>query len=305
MTTTLELRDYYANLLILQYVGKDRARATIQTAVTPIIMPQTSILSLMFSDDPTSGAFTLSYLEETTASILFSDPAATVQTKLRALTGLAAVTVTGTFAAGFTITMVGVTPPSEMLVIETSTLDVTPTITEIDLTLPLAVQNAFNLVGSDIAVGVQLDTLGKYAGVTRTGRGFTENITLDDADFYSFIQLAIIKNSAGSSLATIQELLYQFFAGEILVFDYQNMQMSYLIQTSVGSQDLIQLFVTEGLLPKPMAVQVALVIYAPDIRSFFGFRTYSLPAFNATPFNTYSDYQTDWPWLSYSNAVSA
>lgn len=208
--TTQDLINYYANLLIIQYLGKPKAYATIQTLVTPVIMDQ----------------------------------------------------------------------------------------------LPTQVQDAFNLTGTSPAVGVQLDVIGKYAGVTRNGYGFSgQPITLDDSDFLSLIQMAVVQNSAGSSLSDIQNLIHTFFAGEMLVFDYKTMQMSYLVSSAIGSQNLVQLFVTEGLLPKPMGVGVALVIYAPVITTFFGFRTYTLPAVNATPFNSYTDYQTDWPWLSYSNAI--
>lgn len=209
--TTQELIDYYADLLVIQYVGKPKAYATIQALVKMVIMDQ----------------------------------------------------------------------------------------------LPISVQNAFNLVGPDIAVGAQLDTLGKYLGVTRTGYGFDGlSITLDDDDFYTLIQVATVRNSADASLATIQALLARFFpAGAILVFDYQNMQMSYLISSSVGSQNLIQLFVTEGLLPRPLAVSIPLIIFAPIVDTFFGFRTYFLPAVNTSPFNDYSSYETGEPWLSYADAI--
>ena len=207
---TQDIINYYASLLILQYVGKPKAYATIQTLVTPVVMDQ----------------------------------------------------------------------------------------------LPTQVMNAFNLTGTSTAVGVQLNVLGKYQGVTRSGYGFGGvPITLDDADFLTFIQMAIIRNNSGSSLADIQRLLQQFFPGQILVFDYQNMQMSYLVSSAIGSQNLMQLFVNEGLLPKPMGVGLSVVIYAPVITTFFGFRTYLLPGHNNTPFNSYTDYQTDRPWLSYQNAV--
>lgn len=203
--------DYYAKLLILQYLGKAKAYATIKTLVTPVVMDQ----------------------------------------------------------------------------------------------LPISVQNAYNMTGSGISQGVQLDVLGKYVGVTRTGQGFTSLITLSDADFLIFIQMAIISNSAGSSLATIQGFINQFFPGQVLVFDYQNMHMSYLISSTVGSQDLIQLLITEGRLPKPMGVSLSVVVYVPIIDKFFGFRTYRLPATNSSPFNSYTDYQTDRPWLSYADGVVA
>lgn len=204
--TTQEIINYYANLLILQYLGKPRAYATIQALVTPVIMDQ----------------------------------------------------------------------------------------------LPLQVQNAYEI---NSAVGVQLDVLGKYAGVTRSGNTPTGPITLTDDEFRILIQLAIITNSAGSSLATIQNLLFTYFPNEIAVFDYQNMQMSYYVSSSVGSQDLVKLFISEGLLPAPMGVQIASVIYVPDFTIFFGFRTYSLPGFHVTPFNTYSSYSTSRPWLTYADAI--
>lgn len=305
---TIDLVDYYAKLLIIQYIGKPRAYAHIQTIASAFVLPQTSEQTITFLEVPTSGSFKLSYGGEDSASIDWDDTASDVQTALRALTGLSDVTVTGDFENGFVVTFENVPPVAPLLeqkenTLEASATPVTITITETDETLPLAIQNAFNLTEDPLATGVQLDILGKYAGVSRTGQGFTQQITLDDDDFRSLLQMAIAKNSAGSSLAAIAQFIYDFFGEQVLVFDYKNMKMSYLISNAVGSQELIQLFITQGLLPRPMAVQVPLIIYAPTINNFFGFRTYQLPAYNATPFNDYSDYQMDWPWLSYQNAV--
>lgn len=217
---TQDLIDYYANLLILQYVGMPKAYATIQTLVSGPIMGQPS--------DPTT-------------------------------------------------------------------------------TLPVAVQNAYNInpAFGPTAVGVQLDVIGKYAGVSRNGIGVTGNsITLTDGDFLALIQMAIIRNNSGSSLQTIQEQLNQFFPGNILVFDYSNMHMSYLISTAIGSINLIQLFITEGLLPKPMGVQLGSIIYTAIIDAFFGMTEYSLYEIthqveqNASPFNSYG-------WQFNCNAANA
>lgn len=166
--------------------------------------------------------------------------------------------------------------------------------------LPIDVRDAFDI---ETAQGVQLDVLGKYAGVTRSGNGFIGPITLDDSDFISLIRLAIIHNNAGSSLAEIQALLHTWFPGQILVFDYADMTMDYLVDSSVGSFDLAQLFITEGLLPKPMGVQLKATIYGPFASQFFGFRTYEYPGFNISPFNDYNSYQMDFPWLDYRNAI--
>lgn len=204
------LPDYYAKLLILQYLGKPKAYATIKALVTPVVMDE----------------------------------------------------------------------------------------------LPTAVQNAYNLIGDNIAQGVQLDVIGKYVGITRNGFTFSGPVTLDDADYLVLIQLKIIQNSSGSSLAQIQSLLHQYFAGVIQVFDYQDMTLDYFFETSIGSNDLAEVFVKDGLLPRPMGVGLRALIYAPSINEFFGMRTYYGIAVNVNPFNSYTSYITTWPWLSYTNAIS-
>lgn len=212
--TDQELKDYYANLLILQYKGplvhalddKSKAQATVEANVEPVIMNQ----------------------------------------------------------------------------------------------LPVTVQDAF-AIGS--AIGVQLDVIGKYAGVTRSGNTSHGFVILNDADFTILIQIAIIQNNNGSSLATIQNLLNTYFPGQIFVFDYANMHMSYLIDSSIGSQDLVELFVSKGLLPKPMGVQLTTTTIGPVIDAFFGFRTYLTAPHNISPFNTYTTYHMDYPWLSYADGI--
>lgn len=314
-TTTTELVAYYANLLIMQYLGQPKAYAQVEATVSPAILPQTSVQTIAFPIEPIDGNFSVSYNGVTSSLIAYDASTLSVEATLRALPGLSEVVVTGGILPSdsmLTVTFIGVPPVAELLVVVDNTLlgadsvNCPINIESIDVTLPLAVLNGFNLTGptADLAVGAQLDMIGKYAGVSRTGPGFSGVITLSDADFRSLIAMAIAVNSAGSSLYDIQVLLNQFFpGGQILVFDYQNMQMSYLIDSSVGSQELMQMFITQNLLPRPMAVGVALVIYAPIIDSFFGFGSYTIPAYNNTPFNTYEDYQTDWPWLSYTNAI--
>lgn len=306
--TPLEIVEYYRNLLIMQYAGGPKAAGTIGATVAPIIIPQTSVQEVSFSLVPTSGSFVLSWDDIASASIAWNDSSATIQTKLRAITGLSSVVVTGEISDGsFSVTFTNVSAPAALLVVNSSTLqasavDVSITIAETDVTLPIAVVNGFNLVGDEIAVGAQLDVLGKYVGVSRTGPGFVSVITLDDAQYLTLIQMAIIKNAAGSSLSVIQDFVYQFFPGQMFVYDFANMTMNYIISQAIGSQELMQLFITEGLLPKPMAVLIQL--YYPPSANLFSFRTYQHEAYNGEPFNNYADYQEDWPWLSYHHLVT-
>lgn len=166
--------------------------------------------------------------------------------------------------------------------------------------LPLAVQNAYNI---DTAIGKQLDILGKYVGVARTVLTFSGQVVLDDDDYRLLIKFKIIQNNSGSSLYEIQELLWNAFAGAVRVFDYQNMRMSYFFESTFGSMTLAEAVVRQRLLPKPMGVQLAALIYAADLDNIFGYRTYAVPPQNVTGFQTYDNYQTDRPWLTYADAI--
>lgn len=86
-----------------------------------------------FDTVPDEGVFQLSYGGNPTADIDFDATAADVQTALRLVAGLSAVTVSGDFTVGFTITFVGVVSPTAITMpvntLETATVPVTPTIT--------------------------------------------------------------------------------------------------------------------------------------------------------------------------------
>lgn len=275
--TTQQLVNYYANLLILQYIGEPKAYATIQAVATQALIPQTTVQAIALSGIAASGTFELTYGAQTTAAINWNDSLATIQGKLQALTGLGSVTIAGSIASKLlTVTFTGVAPVALPLGVTANSLMTSApaaigfTFTQTDLILPLAVQTGFNLTGSSLAIGAQLDILGKYAGVKRTGTGLQgQPITLSDSDFLKLIQLAIATNSDGSDLHSIQAVLQLFFANEIFVFDHKNMRMSYFINSTFSSLNLVQLFITEGLLPKPMGVQLAAPIFAPALK-FFG-----------------------------------
>jgi hypothetical protein len=166
--------------------------------------------------------------------------------------------------------------------------------------LPNLVQNAYDI---ESAVGVQLDVLGKYAGVPRSASTPNGTINLTDDEYRTLIKVAITGNNAGSSLYDIQKIIATYFAGDILVFDYQTMRMGYVVTTAGVSLNLIRMIVALGLLWKPMGVQLSTTIYIPVVNNAFGFGSYPIPAFNVHGFNTYSVYDTNCPWISYANAV--
>lgn len=165
--------------------------------------------------------------------------------------------------------------------------------------LPLDVQGAFDL---DTAVGVQLDVIGKYAGVSRYAYDFSGAVTLNDTDYRILIKMKVVQNNSGSSLADIQNLLNQYFQGAFLVFDYSNMQLSYFFDATYGSNQLAEILVKQKSLPKPMGVQLGALIFIANISNIFGQGTYTYPAYNVIGFNDYSD-SVSGTWLSYTNAI--
>jgi Protein of unknown function (DUF2612) len=303
--TTLELIEYYANLLILQYSGKARAYSTILSSVTPIVIPQQSQQSISFTPAPTSGTFVLSYAGVNSSSINWNDSAATIQTALQTIPTLSTVLVSGAISSGLTIDFVGVTPVVSLLVVAINNLissgsSVVISILQTDQTLPISVQNAFDI---NTAIGVQLDVIGKYVGVSRIINTPTGTITLNDSDFRVIIKFAIVQNSSGSALGTIESNMNLFFPGQFIITDYQIMYMSYVLSSSLGSANLFTALIQEKLIPKPMGVRIS--IFTPPLaQNYFGFSTYNGLNPSAKPFNTYDNFNTNWLWLSYANAIT-
>lgn len=310
-TTTQQNISYYANLLILQYLQKPKALATIQMVAGVMLLGDSNIQSIIFNGTPVSGTFQLSYNGSNTVNINWNDSASTIQSDLNSiLISPLSVIVSGSISSGLIFTFNNNTSAILNLLVQNNLLLnsfgslILASIVPIGDQLPDEIQNAFNLIGPNYAVGNQLDIIAKYVGVSRSGSGAFGPITLDDSDFLKFIQLGIVKNNSGSSLYKIQLLLNQYFAGEILIFDYANMNMSYLINTSIIGENLLQLFVNEKLLPRPMGVGLSIVA-APVINKFFAFRTYDAPAWaNTTAFTTYDlGFDTSSKWLSYDNGI--
>lgn len=303
--TPLQLIQYYANLLIFQYIGLPRSYNTILTSVTPIVMAQQSVQTITFSPFPSSGSFIISYDGINTPTINWNDSSSTIQTYLQAIPSLGSITVSGSISSGLTINFTGVTNVANLLVISindllSSTSKVDIIISETDITLPLAVQSAFNF---DTAMGVQLDIIGKYAGVTRTFTTPTQTIVLDDADFTTLIQFAIIQNNAGSSMADIETLMNIFFPDQFIITDNKNMSMSYILSESLGSQNLYTCLIQENLIPSPMGVLINVIFIPPAAKNFFGFSTYNGLNPSVKPFNTYDNFNLTWIFLSYSSAI--
>lgn len=95
------------NLLIMDKHASQTLKVKFGSAI--VGSDVTQIQTLSFSSVPTAGSLVLRWNGNNSAAIVSTDAASDVQTKLRAVTGLSSVTVSGDFT-GFIITLTGVTP---------------------------------------------------------------------------------------------------------------------------------------------------------------------------------------------------
>jgi hypothetical protein len=174
--------------------------------------------------------------------------------------------------------------------------------------LMLATQDAFDV---DSAIGVQLDVVGAYAGVTRYGYVFGAlpadplvPYTMSDAEFRSYITIAIAQNKMGSSLYDIQQFIADFFTSSLRVYDYKTMRLSYEYIAALGAVPIAEFFVNAGRLPKPNCVGVGSITFNPaQATNFFGFQTYVDRGFVNHGMNKYTAYDANCPFLEYTNAL--
>jgi hypothetical protein len=162
------------------------------------------------------------------------------------------------------------------------------------------VRDAYDL---ETATGKQLDILGKYIGLSRVGRTFSGDVSLNDDSYRLALKIKIIQNNFGSSLFEIQNLLFQYFEGAIRAYDLEDMVLSYYFNSSVGPQSLAEFFILQNLLPKPMAVGLASVVYY-DGGEFYGFDSYAGINTEASTYNTYADPFVEEKWLTYEDLIS-
>lgn len=191
--------------------------------------------------------------------------------------------------------------------------------------LILDVRDCYNL---DTAIGVQLDIVGKYAGIDRFYSGqaldgisafalvgynqtptpsqlgfatYSTNPTtqhtlsykdllslnnqLDDDDYRVLIKLKIVQNNINNSRKQIDDDLFKFFGNSIYASSRGNMKMTYFIPSTLTA--LIKVAIQKGVLPRPLGVRLDYLI--PVRKNYFGFATYNGYPSNITGFSTYSE----------------
>lgn len=167
----------------------------------------------------------------------------------------------------------------------------------IDL-MPSILQNSFDV---ETAQGPQLDMLGKYIGISRKVKTFTDFVVLSDVDYRMLLKIKIATNNMGSSMFDIQNFINLNLKGILRAFDHYDMNMSFFLNSAIISNTLAQVIIAENLLPKPMAVGFSATVYLPTLDNVFGYRSYSFDPLDLVGFNNYSSYNPDYQFLTYED----
>lgn len=304
---TNELCEYYANLLILQYRGQPKAFAQMKAIASNYNMIQKTVQTVYTALVPTGGSIVFGYLGNPSASIPYNASANAIRDALRTIPGLEAVTVTGDLQTqNMTVTFEGVLSPAALLYVVSSDLwngdFLAVTITETDVTLPIAVMNGYDLVGANIAAGVQLDVLAKYLGVARNFATEGGTFSLSDSTLLRVIRIAIRKRTMTGSTGDIASFLNEFFPGQALVNNNQDMTITYTVNETLIVSPTWQAMVAFDLIPNPMSVGININSVAPPPGILFGFRDYAAENPSVAPFNQYDPFNTDWTFRTYFTA---
>lgn len=146
----------------------------------------------------------------------------------------------------------------------------------------------------DLAVGTQLDVVGKWVGLSRSvripvtdpyfawdtsGRGWDEGywkppyapvegvVEMDDTTYRAALRLKVITNhwkgrqEAFTGIPVVLE--HETDANVIFAVDNQNMSITFYVVGPAISPVLLAVIRQEGVLPKPMGVRIASIVYTP------------------------------------------
>lgn len=143
------------------------------------------------------------------------------------------------------------------------------------------VNNSFDL---NTAIGVQLDTIGKYLDLDRNNDG--ERLT--DEVYRIALKFRAVQNTSDNTTQSIIDSLFNFFGSDIIMTDGQNMTLTYFVPISFSP--LISVLVNKNVLPKPMGVGIGYIIESDDYFSFVDAQ-YTIPDI-AVGFATPDDFLT-------------
>lgn len=86
---------------------------------------------------------------------------------------------------------------------------------------------------------------------------------LIDDEYRLLLKIKLVNNISQNSLYEITALLYEYFSTDIILIDQLDMSMSYFVKSNI--ENIITIAYNEGLIPKPMGVNISGIFIADDI----------------------------------------
>lgn len=127
----------------------------------------------------------------------------------------------------------------------------------------MEILNSYDL---DIAVGVQLDRIGKLVGCPRYVVGVG---VLTDDEYRLLIKFKIVLNSLSANEKNIDDSLYTNFNLDFIAINEKNMSMSFIFSESLNK--VLQAVLKLNYLPLPLGVGLGDIVQVPDTQKVFGF----------------------------------
>lgn len=124
----------------------------------------------------------------------------------------------------------------------------------------------------DIAIGDQLDLVGKLVGIRR--EVFADDLAgyvLNDEQYRMLIKFKIILNNMSATFGNIDLAVWNAFKGKVIIFWSDKMSLSYV----VNKDDFFLVDIARKLdiLPRPLGYGIDIVIAAYDPSLLFGFNS--------------------------------
>lgn len=94
---------------------------------------------------------------------------------------------------------------------------------------------------------------------------------LTDSELRFLIKLKIGQNNSNHSVGEIDDILEEFFPGQVIFTDNFDMTISYIFDTDV--ERIAEIAIAQGAIPKPAAVGLE-VSFVPDIENIFSLLKY-------------------------------
>lgn len=128
----------------------------------------------------------------------------------------------------------------------------------------------------------------QYNGTLNYHSLLSQSNALSDTDFRTLIHLKILQNNINHSHKSINDAIFDIFGNSVVPDSTGGMKMIYFISQNFSA--VVSAALTKQLLPKPMGVQITLIINVSA--PFFGFATYESTPGSIEGFATYANYDT-------------